>query len=129
MGRLLRASLHTRLVLVSLLALVPAGAAVTVTLLRSYNQQLTATSQDRIESDIVVFRAQLDQMRMGNLRLTSLMADNPALTAAVEAHDTAGLEKVLGPLRNQVAPQVQVLAAVDLQGATPFVRSIYAIAV
>jgi signal transduction histidine kinase len=99
-----------------LLILLLATVVLAAVLARTYDAQLESIARDRLTQDMPLIRNQLDELRLRDLRLVALAAGNPELIAAAEARDGAALDKILGPLRSQVAPAAQYLAVVDTGG-------------
>ncbi|MFI5269233.1 MAG: PAS domain-containing protein, partial [Chloroflexota bacterium] len=111
-----RISLQWRLMLALLLMLALSTAALTTVLARTYDSQLQAVARDRLQQDLPLLKSSLDELRLRDLHLVELIASNPEVVSGVEAHDSAALDKVLGPLRSQTAPAAQFLTVVDTKG-------------
>jgi len=99
-----------------LLMLALSGAVLTIVLGRTYDSQLQTIARDRLQQDLPLLKANLDELRLRDLHLIELVAANPEVVAGVQAHNGAALDKVLGPLRNQTAPAAQILTVVDSKG-------------
>ncbi|HEX6513095.1 MAG TPA: hypothetical protein VF157_12385, partial [Chloroflexota bacterium] len=109
-------SLQARVWLSFLLMLALSVAAMSALLWRTYDSQLQAVARDRLQQDLPLLRGGLDEIRLRDLHLIELVALNPDVVSATAAHDSAALDKLLGPLRGQTLPAAQFMAVVDPQG-------------
>ncbi len=109
-------SLQSRLLVALLVLLTLAVVALAAVLAQTYDRQLRSIAEDRVQKDVPVLRSGLDEFRLRDLRLASLIAGDGNVVSGTDAHDSAALDKVLGPLRTQIAPVAAVLAVVDPKG-------------
>jgi signal transduction histidine kinase len=109
-------SLQRRLVIAVVILLALAAAGLMIVLSLTYNRQLDSLAQDRLQHDVPLLRAQLEEYRLRDLHLAEVMAANPEVVSGTVAHDGAALDKVLGPLHIEASPAVQTVAVVDPQG-------------
>jgi signal transduction histidine kinase len=111
-----RISLQWRLMLALLLMLALSAVVLTIVLARTYDSQLQAVARHRLQQDLPLLKSSFDELRLRDLHLIELIASNPEVVSGAEAHDSAALDKVLGPLRSQTAPVAQFLTVVDTKG-------------
>ncbi|MDE3077526.1 MAG: PAS domain-containing protein, partial [Chloroflexota bacterium] len=79
-------------------------------------RQVERLALDRLSSDQPLVRGQLEALRLLDLRVAILVANDPGVVSALNAHDGAGLDKLLGRLRSQALPAAQFLVVVDAKG-------------
>ena len=109
-------SLQGRLLLAWLLMLALSAAALAAVLARTYDAQLQGLAGERLQQDLPLLRNDLEGVRIRDLHYVQVIATNPDVVAGTEAHDSAALDKVLGPLRSQASPAAQFLTVVDTKG-------------
>ncbi|HLY67256.1 MAG TPA: ATP-binding protein, partial [Chloroflexota bacterium] len=99
-----------------LLVLLLCAAGLAAVLAETYDHQLQAVAQDRLQRDLPLVHSELEEFRLRDLHLAEIMANNPDLVSATATRDGGALDKVLGPLHAEAAPAVQTVAVVDPNG-------------